>query len=264
MESYFWKKITTTYGVRTYDFSKSRDTLLAGKIKDDVPVADIIDLAFHSWFARSKSTKSMAEGTKNEDAVMEALKGEQFVEDLFQIGLVEMITYPYLAASPDGVAVIKRNGRSEYASVEIKTRVSFDRQTDAIENERKYGHIAHCEFDDRIFSACVPKEHRTQLLHQASVLQMSVCLYVVATCGNDVNNALGRIVQILIVSVSVQQRDQHINKLIRIVGPLFEFMYQPEALKNRFILLRDVPHIFTNDQGHAMVSRSRLFFSAIR
>ena len=45
----------------------------------------------------------MAEGTKNEVPTLSALRKYEFVSNLFEVELLEMIDYPYLEVSPDDV-----------------------------------------------------------------------------------------------------------------------------------------------------------------
>ena len=117
-----------------------------------------------------RSNRGSREGTKNEDAVMEALQKETWVKQLYQLGLVEMVSKPHLAVSPDGVAVIKIDGLAGnvMVSVEIAARVSADRQEKATSNELEYSHSVNCFFNDEVFNACV---------NQAAVLNCDYALY---------------------------------------------------------------------------------------
>ena len=47
-----------------------------------------------------------------------------YVQQFFDVGLLQSKVYPYLAVSLDGVALIHFKENEVYACVEIKTRVS--------------------------------------------------------------------------------------------------------------------------------------------
>ena len=79
---------------------------MASTLREGMSSDEVIKMAFGSWFARTKSTSEMAEGTKNEVPTLSTLQNYDFVTNLFEVGLLEMIDCPYIAVSPDGVATI--------------------------------------------------------------------------------------------------------------------------------------------------------------
>ena len=78
-----------------------------------------------SWFGRNQSSQAMITGTENEEPISQKLETEDFVVAFFEVGLLQFTNIPYLAVSPDGVAIIKlQDGTEETACMEIKTRVA--------------------------------------------------------------------------------------------------------------------------------------------
>jgi hypothetical protein len=67
----------------------------------------ILEMLLLSWFSRSRSTTEMVIGTTNETAILLAFSRNPFVLHLFECGLFECYHYPWLAASPDSIAVLR-------------------------------------------------------------------------------------------------------------------------------------------------------------
>ena len=144
---------------------------MALTLREDMSSNQVIDMAFCSWFSRTKSMSAMVEGTKNEVPTLSDLRNYDFITNLFEVELLEMVHCPYLAVSADGVATIKtQDGNEALCSVEIKMRVASQGKINAIENEKEYSHIIECVYNDDLFKKCVPAEHRKQILHQAAVI----------------------------------------------------------------------------------------------
>jgi hypothetical protein len=59
------------------------------------------------WFSQNCSTPAMIAGAKNESVVLQAFSKLSYVRSIFEVGLLENKTYPWMAASADGVAVMK-------------------------------------------------------------------------------------------------------------------------------------------------------------
>lgn len=69
----------------------------------------------------------MCIGTKNEDAILATFKNHSNSR-----GLLESKHVPWLAVSPDAIAIIKNpHGEKVLATVEVKTRVAPERITEA-------------------------------------------------------------------------------------------------------------------------------------
>ena len=78
-----------------------------------------------SWFGRNWSLQAMITGTENEEPISQKMETEDFVVAFFEVGLLQFMNIPYLAVSPDGVAIIKlQDGTKEIACMKIKKRVA--------------------------------------------------------------------------------------------------------------------------------------------
>ena len=151
---------------------------------DDVnliePKALLCDL-MSSWFSSARSTESMMRGTINEPAVMEALTSKDFVIAVFEVGMLALPSSPWLACSPDGVALIKVQDVDDLVvcPVEIKSFVassSLDRMLASASVS-----VIYCEVGDDIFRKIIPDGHIGQLLMQMVVLDSHFIVYVAAS-----------------------------------------------------------------------------------
>jgi len=101
--------------------------------------ATVLQMLLSSWFNQMTSTEEIRMGNKNEDAVLMAFASFCSVTDIFQCGLFESKVYPWLAASPDGIAIIMEpEGNKKVVVVEIKTRISLERIRATEEIRAKY------------------------------------------------------------------------------------------------------------------------------
>jgi hypothetical protein len=66
-----------------------------------------LEMLLSSWFSRSRSTTDMVIGTKNESAIIVAFSRSTYILDVFECGLFESLEHPWLAASPDAIALLK-------------------------------------------------------------------------------------------------------------------------------------------------------------
>ena len=178
-----------TIGQRCADWFLMRTFHLTGTVGASIGSLDqnisddrlnsILNNLTSSWFNRFPSSKPMKIGSKNENSVMMALRQESFVKDLFEVGLLEHGFMKYVAVSPDGVVLIQVRNSLHYACVEVKTRVSDEKQIQAmavfqsygrvVHCKYNYGRVVHCKYNDFRFKSCVPSDHRGQVLHQAMV-----------------------------------------------------------------------------------------------
>ncbi len=67
----------------------------------------LVNSDFQGWFSQNCSTPAMIAGAKNESVVLQAFSKLSYVRSIFEVGLLENKTYPWMAASADGVAVMK-------------------------------------------------------------------------------------------------------------------------------------------------------------
>ena len=59
----------------------------------------------NNWFSRTRSTEPMVIGSKNEQAVLKSLNEMPYIDQLFNVGLLESKMASWLAASPDAIAL---------------------------------------------------------------------------------------------------------------------------------------------------------------
>ena len=185
----------------------ARHMLYAKTPPDTIPDnAIIFGRLMKSWFYASNSSKSvyatgMYKGTLNEPAVVEQVADFCDVLNVFDIGLVRSKECPYLGVSADGICVIKRGTKTILASLEIKTRVNTQTETQAWDTKAKLSlgtfpvaGVGECTVGDSLwFSSAIPINHRAQIMHQAAVIDLQFVLYCVATTTSVVYSILVRI-----------------------------------------------------------------------
>jgi hypothetical protein len=74
-----------------------------------------------SWFSRTRSTREMVIGTKNEYSILSAFSMNYYVEQVFECGLLEYLNFPWLAASTNSGAVLNVSGGFVMATIKVKT-----------------------------------------------------------------------------------------------------------------------------------------------
>jgi hypothetical protein len=136
------------------------------------------------------------------------------VEQVFKCGLLECLDLPWLAASPDGVAVLNVLAGQVLATVEVKTRVSADRIVSAEQLAAKYvedsGPIL-CTVGDDVWKEVVDKDHSTQIMMQLSVLKLKYCIYIDGQAG--VRGAMGRMIHVVIGKLQLDDLLQFVDKM---------------------------------------------------
>jgi hypothetical protein len=139
----------------------------------------MLEMLMSSWFTRARSTREMVIGTKNESAVLTAFSRNNYMEQVFECGLLECLNLPWLAASPDGVAVLKVLAGQVIATVKVKTRASADQIASAEQVAAKYvedSGLILCTIGDDVWKEVVDKDHLTQIMVQLSVLKLRYCI----------------------------------------------------------------------------------------
>jgi len=146
-----------------------------------------------SWFNRSRSTANMVVGAKNEDAVLTAFSTPNYVLQVLSCGLFESKKYPWLAASPDAIAVIRAKEERHYVCVvEIKTRTTESTIAEAELLLMKYNNkTSHTtSTGDDTWNDLVPPDHSNQILLQMLVTGCNHCCYICARPGTIVKVGL--------------------------------------------------------------------------
>jgi hypothetical protein len=120
--------------------------------------------------------------TKNESAVLTASSRNNFMEQVFEWGLLECLNLLWLTVSPDGVAVLNLLAGQVLATVEVKTRVSADWIASAEQLAAKYVQDSGpflCTVGDDVWKEVVDKDHSMQIVVQLSVLKLKYCICIV-------------------------------------------------------------------------------------
>eukprot|EP00750_Incisomonas_marina_P023508 INCI5038.2.p3 GENE.INCI5038.2~~INCI5038.2.p3 ORF type:complete len:213 (-),score=19.31 INCI5038.2:833-1471(-) len=138
-----------------------------------------------SWFSGTRSTAEMKRGTKNEASVTRALATTEWVEAIWDVGLVAMESHPWIAVSADGLMLVHPpHALSEApmpALLEIKTKLSQPQIAKSKRTARTYGKYFSCTVGSPQWFHSVPAEYRGQLIHQALVFGLARVVLVMAT-----------------------------------------------------------------------------------
>ena len=153
-------------------------------------MAESFQLLAASWISTYRSTEDMMLGTVTEKAAMNAIRSKPFVRAIFPCGMFGDKQYPWLACSPDGVALIDLH-QTEFnaegdtdpllhvCSVEIKTSIAVLSLSTAASNASV--DLLCVEMGTFAFLDRVARVHIGQILQQMVVLRVSYVLYVVCS-----------------------------------------------------------------------------------
>jgi hypothetical protein len=106
---------------------------LASQGSDDKSPQHFLSACADSCFSTARSTEAMMRGTANEEACMSALSEMDFVGDMFEVGMIALKVAPWIACSPEMIALIRVSSigfsgcvpdEEDLANVEIKASVS--------------------------------------------------------------------------------------------------------------------------------------------
>lgn len=151
--------------------------------------SDVFRSLLKSWFNCSRSTTNMVTGAKNEDAVLMAFSQNPLVLKVFSCGLFECTGFPWLAASPDAIAVLRNedeNLECGVAVVEVKTRTTEQTIAEAEDIAAKYNHkYITCVVLNEVWNEVIPKDHSNQILLQLLVTGLYYCCYICARPGTS-------------------------------------------------------------------------------
>lgn len=132
---------------------------------------------------QSAHRESMAIGAENEAYMLDELRQMDFVSDIFCIGLVRSKAIESFCVSADGIAVFKHpvTGVTHLATVEVKTKTN-SRTIRAAKALGKNRELVFCMVGDALWFRFIPPLHRSQVLHQVSVLNVPFGIYSVGSC----------------------------------------------------------------------------------
>jgi hypothetical protein len=195
-------------------------------------------------------------GTKNEDAILHALRCHHQVSDLWSGGLFESKQYPWLAASPDAIAIVKApGGREVVATVEVKTRVSPQRIVQAEEIARKYNDKPIvCVVGENTMSDIMDKDHATQVLIQMITLKVHWALYIVGQPGTS--SSTGRIIYTVFVHAPTQPLQQFMDEATAAFEPVLSRFYTNTTVD---AVMESLPDTIPEKQHNLIRSRWPFF-----
>ena len=256
------KSVALTYAQRTCEWFTLRafhvTATMAARIVSSSTMLDTItiyEMLVSSWFSRNRSTPEMVTGTKNESAILYALLHNRFIEAIYECGLFESKCHPWLAASPDAIALIHSSNGRRLAVVEIKTRVSHERIAKAEEIAEKHNNkVIMCTIDDDDWKEVIEKDHQAQLLVQMAVLEFQHCVYVVGQAGT--RGVSGRIIYTVIARAPEGVVDQFTALLTNTFEPLLSPFF---ANSNISQVLQQLPKELSDDVKRIIETRWILF-----
>ena len=214
-----------------------------------------------SWFNRSRSTANMVVGAKNEDAVLTAFSTPNYVLQVLSCGLFESKKYPWLAASPDAIAVIRAKEERHYVCVvEIKTRTTESTIAEAELLLMKYNNkTSHTtSTGDDTWNDLVPPDHSNQILLQMLVTGCNHCCYICARPGTA--HSKGRIIYQVFGQLTSAYANERVKRLLDHTTSLL----QPFFTSNSWDELKPQlpPNLSSSDIE--MVRTRWVFFKAVR
>jgi len=190
---------------------------------------EVLTALLKSWFNRSRSTTNMVIGTKNEDAVLMAFSKLPHVLHIWSVGLLENKHYPWLAASPDAIAILQHpDGRTPVCVVEVKTRTTETTIQVAEILAEKYktdDGVIWAEVEDDAWKELVPKDHSDQVILQMIVSGCISCCYLCSRPGTE--RQKGRILYQVVAKISQELMTDKLRKLYTSTKGILEpFFYQ--------------------------------------
>jgi hypothetical protein len=165
-------------------------------------------------------------GAKKEAAVLNAFSKLTYVKGVFECGLLENKQHPWMAASPDGAAVVKFNDdQLIVASVEVKTRVAVERAEEAKKIASKYQYkLITCDIGDDTWNECVEREHSTQVILQLWVMKLQTAFYIVTLPGTSTSS--GKIVYVVTGNLTLQYANSFFDQYMERVEKLLLLVYR--------------------------------------
>jgi len=189
-----------------------------------------------AWFGTHKGNAHTRAGTENEPKMAAALRADDKVHHVFDVGMVENKRTSWLGCSADGIilgdfsSVVPNDdvaATQRPLPLELKTMTvprTVNKYTDiARMAEREFnGTWTWCRAATPTFRRLVPNaDHRSQLIHQAATFESPAVVYAVGTTQ--------RILYKVIVLVPTAVRRQHVARLSVVAEPLLGWLYRADA-----------------------------------
>lgn len=148
---------------------------------------ELIDMAYKSWFLRSRATEAMNRGTANEEAVLAHFRTCEYVVCAIQTGLLGSKSCKWVVASPDAICLIDVENIPDLhcahspiaALVEIKTAVLKNSLQTALQYYSRDINVV--DLGTTECSNLIPIEHQLQMLHQGICCSLVSVIYILAS-----------------------------------------------------------------------------------
>ncbi|KAG7366646.1 hypothetical protein IV203_029316 [Nitzschia inconspicua] len=242
---------------------------MAGKIgtyiaePSGAALSSIMEEFIVSWFGRHKSTAMMASGTRNENPTLDRLRSSvKCMKGIFEVGLLRWNRNHAIGVSPDAIChlVVQDNPDPVLCCLEIKTRVAESTIVKAELARKKHGSFVNCSYGDAVFNDCVPAANRYQVLHQALVTGFQHGVFVVC----KLEEGQGSIVQIVVIKISTEQRDDYAKNLCKVVNPLLGFIHSEDVIARGILMDSDFPDWVTDPQRTILKTRAKLYYGHLK
>ncbi|SPQ96822.1 unnamed protein product (mitochondrion) [Plasmodiophora brassicae] len=176
-----------------------------------------------SWYTWKKATDAMKRGTKNEPSVLNALSHLEFVLCVCEVGMIRHHQHSWLAASPDGVALVRLDATLDPfpAVVEIKTAVAASVVTEALSIREAFGEVVYVVVGDDKWFDVVPTEYRAQVIQQMIVTNLLSFVFVRACDGKSVYVVVGH--------MNADDAHAYLAELVDELKPVLQWAYSPAS-----------------------------------
>ena len=117
---------------------------------------EMLQQCLDSWYKRHPSSSAMKAGSDNEVPISEHIEALDWVDDLYDIGAIELTSDPDIGVSCDGIARMHVNEIVAIGTVEYKTRLALITTIEEAENAvRAHGRHVICNYGDEGVSKCI-------------------------------------------------------------------------------------------------------------
>jgi YqaJ-like viral recombinase domain len=197
---------------------------LTSQGSDEKSHQQLLSACADSWFTTARSTEAMMRGTANEEACVSALYKMYFVGDVCEVGMIALKVSPWIACSPDGIALIRVasigfsgcvSDEEALESVEIKTSVS--EISSSVTTQNASADVITCELGDEAFRKHVPEAHMAQVIQQMVVISILFAIYLRATETG--------FMFVLVIRASESFIDMWKRALLSVSTPLLQWAY---------------------------------------
>jgi hypothetical protein len=206
----------------------------------------------------------MKQGSNNEAPLLERLGTQDWVHEVYEIGMLEVIGSPWLAVSPDAIIVATVNSPDgmfqeeetpQIMFVEMKTRLGSGTIEKSMESFKTNGGLVHCCYGDDEFKACVPSGNRSQLIHQSMVTGLDYGVFVTSVA----DGIEAELLQMAMIKFTADDRKEHLEKVNGVGELLFGWLYEDELLNSGIVRDFQCPSWMNTDQRFIVSSQYPLW-----